>query len=64
MEKETRLDQQFLYDREEKKLPYQKPRLICFGSIGELTAAGAGSRTEQATGYGGCSQDPHRRPCN
>lgn len=55
--------QQQSHEIERKKLSYQKPRLICFGSVGELTAAGGGSSIEQPTGNGGCSNDPHRKPC-
>ena len=52
------------HDTEKKKLRYQKPRLVCFGSVGELTASGTGSSTEQPTHDKDdkCSNDP-RKTC-
>ena len=64
MEQGNKPDQlQQSHDTEKKKLRYQKPRLVCLGSVAELTAAGGGSSAEQPTGNGGCSQDPHRKSC-
>ncbi len=44
------------------KKPYSTPVLACFGTVGELTAGGSGTRTE-LNPSGKCNNSPKKQRC-
>ncbi len=45
------------------KKPYSTPVLTCFGTVGELTAGGSGTRSELNPTSGKCNNSPKKQRC-